>query len=66
MVIPIPRTGSYRTMAVDGVNGTFIEIPEIVNSAKRYALIWVKNGMVYSLRARGDASEVLSAAESLN
>jgi hypothetical protein len=67
LVIPIPRSGSsYRTVPVDGVNGTLIEIPEIDSSQNRFALVWVKNGMLYSLRARGNASEVLSAAELLN
>jgi hypothetical protein len=68
LVIPIPRRmgSSYRTMAVDGVNGTFIEVPANSGGENRYALIWVKNGIVYSLRARGSAAEVLSAAESLN
>jgi hypothetical protein len=67
LIIPIPRIGSsYRRMAVDGVDGVFLEIPEMGSSPKRNALIWVKNGMVYSLRTRGNADEVLSAAESLN
>lgn len=67
LVIPIPRTGSsYRTVPVDGVNGTLVEVPGSDSSANQNALIWVKNGMVYSLRARGNAGEVLSAAELLN
>lgn len=67
LVIPVPQNGgSYRTIPVDGVNGTLIEVPPHDNFIGRYALIWVKNGMVYSLRGKGLSSRALAAVESLN
>ncbi len=67
LVIPVPQNdSSYRTIPVDGVNGTLIEVPPHDNFIGRYALIWVKNGMVYSLGGKGTASRALMAAESLN
>jgi hypothetical protein len=68
LVIPVPQSGgsSYRTIPVDGVNGTLIEVPPHDNFIGRYALIWVKNGMVYSLGGKGTSSRALAAVESLN
>jgi hypothetical protein len=67
LVLPIPRNGTlYRTVPVDGVNGTLVEVPGSDSSQNRNTLIWLKKGMVYSLRARGNAGAVLSAAELLN
>lgn len=67
LVIPVPQNGgSYRTVPVDGVNGTLIEAPPRGTFVGTYALIWVKNGMVYSLGGKGTADRALSAAESLN
>lgn len=67
LVIPVPQNGgSYRTIPVDGVNGTLIETLPHDNFIGRYALIWVKNGVVYSIGGKGTSSRALSAAESLN
>ncbi len=67
LVIPIPqRDSSYRQIAVDGVNGTLIEDPPQGNFAGMYSLIWVKNGIVYSLVGHGSAGQGLSAVQSLN
>lgn len=67
LIIPVPQNGgSYRTVPVDGVNGTLIEVQPHGNFVGRYALIWVKNGMVYSLGGKGTADRALSAVESLN
>lgn len=67
LVIPVPQNGgSYRTVPVDGVNGTLIEVMPHDNFVGRYALIWVKNGMVYSLGGKGTSSRALAAVESLN
>jgi hypothetical protein len=67
LVIPVPQNGgSYRTIPVDGVNGTLVEVPPHDNFIGRYALIWVKNGMVYSLGGKGTSDRALSAATSLN
>lgn len=67
LVIPIPRNGSsYQTMSVDGVNGTYVELPARGDFGHHYALIWVKNGMLYSLTGNGSASRALAAVQSLN
>jgi anti-sigma factor RsiW len=67
LVIPVPQNGSsYRTVPVDGVSGTLIEAAPHGNFIGRYALIWVKNGMVYSLNGKGQADKALSVAASLN
>ncbi|MBV8549951.1 MAG: zf-HC2 domain-containing protein [Acidobacteriaceae bacterium] len=67
LVIPIPQNGSsYRTVPVDGVNGTLVEMAPKGSFTGKYALIWVKNGIVYSLGGKGSADLALSAAASLN
>jgi hypothetical protein len=66
LVIPIPQNGSsYRTVPIDGVNGTLIEAAPHGNFIGGYALIWVKNGVVYSLSGKGQPDKALSAAASL-
>lgn len=67
LVIPIPQNGSsYRTVPVDGVNGTLIEATPHDSFIGMYALIWVKNGTVYSLSGKGQPDKALSLAGSLN
>jgi anti-sigma factor RsiW len=67
LVIPIPlNASSYQTIAVDGVNGTLVETPARANFAARYALIWVKNGIIYSLAGSGTSDTALTVAESLH
>jgi len=67
LVIPIPQNGSsYRTVPVDGVNGTLIEAMPHGNFVGRYALIWIKNGIMYSLNGRGQSDKALSLIGSLN
>jgi anti-sigma factor RsiW len=67
LVLGIPQGSSYRTVEVDGAQGTLIEragrgekIPA------RYWLLWTKGGMIYSLRGSGDPTDALTLAESLN
>jgi hypothetical protein len=67
LVIPIPqRGGSSRTVPVDGVNGTLVEMAVQGKSSGAYTLIWVKNGIVYALEGRGNSNQALAAAGSLN
>jgi hypothetical protein len=64
LVIPVPRnSSSYQTAKVDGVEGTLVT--EIMPGANRYGLMWVKNGVIYSLVGRGDPSNALNLAASL-
>lgn len=67
LVIPIPeRDSSHRTVNVEGVNGTLIEASPHGNFSGLYTLIWVKNGIIYSLGGNGTASRALAAVQSLN
>ena len=67
LVIPIPRDAtSSQTVEVDGVQGT------LINTARRgrgrpagYSLLWVSNGVVYSLMGQGDSSNAVALASSL-
>ncbi len=67
LVIPVPQRGSsFRTVAVDGVNGELVETAPRSKIPAEYALLWVKDGMVYSLNGTGDSSQALAAVASLN
>ncbi len=67
LVIPIPQIGSsFRTVAVDGVDGTLIETAARGQRPSEYSLLWVNDGMVYSLHGSGDLSRALTATASLN
>lgn len=67
LVIPIPQNGgTYRTLSVDGVNATLIELPGHGNFLGAYTLIWVKDGVVFSLSGKGSADRAVAAAESLS
>jgi len=68
LVIPLPRNASSsQTVDVDGVQGTLINISHMGHSAQPgYTLIWVKNGIIYSLAGRGDSSSAVALADSLN
>lgn len=66
IVIPIPQgESSYRSVAVDGVIGTLIEFGPADKSHGGYALMWLKNGIIYGLEGHGSGSEALAAASSL-
>lgn len=55
LVIPIPKNAAtYQTVVVDGVNGTLIQRP--MDDAPQYALVWVKNGIIYAIGALGSGS----------
>jgi hypothetical protein len=65
LVIPIPRNGaSYEKVAVDGVTGYLIQRP--TDDAPQFALIWVKDGIIYAIGGLGNnAQEALDMAESM-
>ena len=66
LVIPLPRNrSSSRTVTVDGVNGTLIETNPHGRSPGEYALVWVKNGIIYSLAGAGTPDRALAAADSI-
>ncbi len=65
LVVPIPRNGAvYQRVTVDGVQGYLIQRP--MDDAPQYALIWVKNGIVYAIGGLGnDTATALNMANSL-
>jgi len=64
LVVPIPRdAGTSQTVTVDGVPGTLIT--ETLTQGNRYSLLWIKGGVIHSLSGRGDASDALKLAASL-
>jgi hypothetical protein len=68
LVLPVPAVvNSYQTVQVNGVQGTLINLP----LARRrpspgYTLIWIKDGVIYSLTGFGNPVEAVPLAESLN
>lgn len=68
LVIPLPRNASSsQAVNVDGVQGTLINISHMGRSAQPgYTLVWVKNGIIYSLAGRGDSSSAVALADSLD
>jgi hypothetical protein len=63
LVIPIPRNAAqYKPITVDGANGYLIE--RAVDHSQ-YAIIWVKQGIIYAISGYGDAAVGLAMANSL-
>jgi anti-sigma factor RsiW len=66
LVLPIPRTvQSYETVSINGVRGTLMHFPESNSKRPSFALIWVDDGMIYSLIGKGDSSSAVQLASSL-
>ncbi len=65
LVVPIPRNAaSYQQVAVDGVTGTLIERPS--DDAPQFALLWIKDGIIYTIGGLGNNSQkALEIANSL-
>ncbi len=65
LVVPIPRNAaSYKQVTVDGVNGYLIQRP--ADDAPQYALVWVKDGIVYAIASVGsDTTTAMAMANSL-
>jgi hypothetical protein len=65
LVLPIPRYGTnYKDVTVDGVKGTLIQ-QKYDNRFGQYALVWVKNDILYALTGQGDGGEALGIAETI-
>jgi hypothetical protein len=55
LVIPLPKNAAtYQQVTVDGVTGMLIQRP--VDDAPEFALIWVKNGIIYTIGGLGSNS----------
>ncbi|HKE33175.1 MAG TPA: hypothetical protein VKD65_15695 [Candidatus Angelobacter sp.] len=65
LVVPIPRNAaSYQEVTVDGVTGTFLERPS--DDAPQFALLWVKDGIIYTIGGLGaNSQKALEIANSL-
>jgi hypothetical protein len=58
LVVPIPsNSASYEQVTVDGVTGTFIQRPSREGEPTMFALLWVKDGIIYAISGRGTNSE---------
>jgi hypothetical protein len=65
LVVPIPKNAaSYQQVPVDGVTGTLIERPS--DDAPQFALLWIKDGIIYTIGGLGNNSQkALEIANSL-
>jgi len=68
LVVPVPaRAASYQTVPVDGVDGTLFQTWSSHRSHMgNYTLLWVKNGIIYSLAGAKDPEEAMAFGDSLN
>ncbi len=67
LVVPVPsRAGSAAQVAVDGVDGTLITGNSFHGQPPRYTLIWVKDGIIYSLMGAGNSANAVALAGSLS
>jgi anti-sigma factor RsiW len=66
LVLPIPRdAGSYESVSVDGVQGTLIAEQAWGKRPPGYVLLWVKDGIIYSLSGFGSPDQAVPWADSL-
>jgi hypothetical protein len=64
LTLAVPRAlRSYQVVKVAGTNGTLLSMAG--RRGPGYALIWAKNGIVYSLTGFGDSSQAVNLADSL-
>jgi hypothetical protein len=68
LVVPIPRNAtSQQQVAVDGVTGALIErTVEDGDDAPRFALFWVKDGIIYTIGGLGNQADAQTALEIAN
>ncbi len=67
LVLGIPRGTSYQTVDVEGVQGTLIDLPRRGDRRPAgYALLWVKDGIIYALTGDGNPANAVPLAGSLN
>lgn len=61
LVIPVPRSrAQYEEVMVDGVQGTLLS-----SGGGNYALLWVRNGIVYAINGRGNKQGAVDMANSM-
>lgn len=66
LVVPIPKNAAtVQQVSVDGVTGTLIQRP--ADDAPEFALLWVKDGIVYSFSGLGtNSQQAIDLANSLH
>lgn len=66
LVVPIPKNAAtYEQVQVDGVTGTLIQRPQ--GDAAQYALLWVKDGVIYMIGSLGtNSQQAIQMANSLH
>lgn len=56
LVVPIPKNAAiYQQVQVDGVTGTLIQRP--ADDAPQFALLWVRDGIIYAISGLGTNSQ---------
>jgi hypothetical protein len=65
LLVPIPRNAATQEqVSVDGVTGTLIQRPYIENP--QFALLWVKDGIIYAISGLGtNSGQAIDMANSL-
>jgi hypothetical protein len=65
LVVPIPKNAAtYQQLSVDGVTGSLIQRPS--DDAPEFVLLWVKDGIVYSIGGLGaNSPQAIDMANSL-
>jgi hypothetical protein len=64
LTLSVPRSlRAYQVVKVNGTDGTLLSMAG--RRGPGYALIWTKNGIVYSLTGFGDSSQAVGLADSL-
>jgi hypothetical protein len=66
LVIPIPNNAvTHEQVSVDGVTGTLIE--RSADDMPKFALLWVKDGIIHAISGRGtNSAEAIEMANSLH
>jgi hypothetical protein len=65
LLVPIPRNAATQEqVSVDGVTGTLIQRPYVENA--QFALLWVKDGIIYAISGLGtNSGQAIDMANSL-
>lgn len=65
LVVPVPRNAAVNEqVTVDGVTGTLIQRPS--DDAPKFALLWVKDGIIYTISGLGtNSQQAIEMANSL-
>jgi hypothetical protein len=65
LLVPIPRNAAiHEQVSVDGVTGTLIQRPS--GEGPQFALLWVKDGIIYAISGLGtDSQQAVEMANSL-